>query len=53
MRIRMLTGVAGDTWSHAPGEEGASVPEAERAAYVEKGLAEVIAEPKPAAKAKK
>jgi len=46
MRIRMLTSVAGDNFSHAPGEEGTGIPEAERGNYVKAGLAEVIAEPK-------
>lgn len=52
MRIRMLTAVAGDGFSHAPGEEATHIPDKERAAYVKAGLAEEIKEAKPSKKKK-
>tara|TARA_B100001057_G_scaffold475722_1_gene542824 strand:+ start:1591 stop:1755 length:165 start_codon:yes stop_codon:yes gene_type:complete len=46
MRIKMLTSVSGDGFSHAPGEEGTGIPEGERQNYIDAGYAEEIAEPK-------
>lgn len=46
MRIRMKTSVAGDGFSHAPGEEATGIPENERQSYVDAGLAEKIVEPR-------
>lgn len=53
MRIKMLTSVAGEGFSHGPGDEGTGIPEAERARYVAAGLAVEIVEAKPAPKAKR
>lgn len=46
MRIRMKTSVAGDGFSHGPGEEGTGIPESERQNYIDAGLAEKIVEPR-------
>lgn len=52
MRIRMLTSVAGEGFSHAPGEEGTGIPPKERRRFVEAGLAEEIKTKSSAAKSK-
>lgn len=52
MAVRMLTGMAGDTWAVAPGQifEGDAEHEAR---LIAAGLAEAVEAPKPELKAKK
>ena len=53
MAVKMLTGMAGDTWAVSPGEIFSGDP-AHEARLVAAGLAEAIeAAPEPKAKAKK